>query len=175
MEASITERLKALQEMNLGELRGEFEKVFGKPSLSRNRKVLVKRIAEKIQAEAATPEALPAPLAKPTLTVRFERKGRKKTGGKTKGRPKAKAATQGKETATKPRPAGQRDPRLPKVGTTITREWHGKKYLVRVLDDGFEYDGKPFRSLSGVARAISGQIVNGFAWFGLIPQEGKKN
>jgi len=170
MEASITERLKALQEMNLGELRGEFEKVFGKPSLSRNRKVLVKRIAEKIQAEAATPEALPAPLAKPTLTVRFERKGRKKTGGKTKGRPKAKAATQGKETATKPRPAGQRDPRLPKVGTTITKEWHGKKLLVRVLEDGFEYDGKPFRSLSGLARHITGQIINGFLFFGLLPK-----
>jgi len=174
-EASITARIAALQEMSLGEIRGEFEKVFGKPSLSRNRKVLVKRIAEKIQADAATPEALPAPLAKPTLTVRFERKGGKKTGGKTKGRPKAKAATQGKETATKPRPAGQRDPRLPKVGTTITREWHGKKYLVRVLDDGFEYDGKPFRSLSGLARHISGQIINGYGFFGLLAKEGKKN
>jgi len=178
MEVSITARIATLQEMNLGELRGEFEKVLGKASLSRNRKVLVKRIAEKIQGDAATPEALPAPLAKPTLTVRFERKGRKKTGGKTKGHPKAKAATKGKETATpkrQPRPAGQRDPRLPKAGTTITREWHGKKYLVRVLDDGFEYDGKPFRSLSGLARHITGQIINGFLFWGLVEPEGKKN
>ena len=175
MEASITNRLAALQEMNLGELRGEFEKVFGKPSLSRNRKVLVKRIAEKIQTDVATPEALPAPLAKPTLTVRFERKGGKKTGGKTKGRPKAKAATQGKETATKPRPAGQRDPRLPKVGTTITKQYKGKTINVRVLDKDFEYQGKPYRSLSAIAKAVTGSIWNGYLFFGLLPKEGKKS
>ena len=58
MEASITARIAALQEMNFGELRGEFEKVLGQPSLSRNRKVLVKRIAERIQAEAAGHTAL---------------------------------------------------------------------------------------------------------------------
>ena len=169
MEASITERLKALQEMNLGELRGEFEKVFGKPSLSRDRKVLVKRIAEKIQAEAAgsKPETAKDAVPKPTLTVKFERKGKAKAAGKAK-----KA---GKEKRTKPRLTDQRDPRLPKVGTTITKEWHGKKLLVRVLENGFEYDGKPFRSLSGLAKHITGQVVNGFLFWGLLKREGKKS
>ena len=166
MEASITARIAALQGMSLGEIRGEFEKVFGKPSLSRNRKVLVKRIAERLQAEAAEtkPEkvGMKAEAPKPTLTVRFERKGKAKKTGKEK--------KPGKHQSPKPRPAGQRDPRLPKVGTTITKEWHGKKLLVRVLDDGFEYDGKPFRSLSGLARHITGQIINGFLFFGLLPK-----
>ncbi len=59
--------------------------------------------------------------------------------------------------------------------TDLTREWHGKKYLVKVLDEGFEYGGKPYRSLSGVAKQISGQIVNGYLWFSLIPTEDKKS
>ena len=81
----------------------------------------------------------------------------------------------GGEKSAKPRPAGQRDPRLPKVGTTITKEWHGKKLLVRVLENGFEYDGKSFRSLSGLARHITGQIINGYGFFALLGKEGKKS
>lgn len=169
-----TDRLTALTEMNLGALREEYERVFGKASLSRNRKQLLRKIAEKIQADAATTDASTEPALKPTLTVKFEPKRGKKAGGKGKGRSKGKAAAEAKESATKRqavRPAGERDPRLPKAGTTITREWHGKKYLVRVLEQGFEYDGKPFRSLSALAKHITGQIVNGFSWFALTAKE----
>ena len=78
-------------------------------------------------------------------------------------------------TAMKVKAIGERDARLPKPGTTLSREWHGKKYLVKVLDSGFEFGGKPYRSLSAVAGAICGQIVNGFLWFGLIPKEAGKS
>jgi len=170
-EASITARIAALQEMSLGEIRGEFEKVFGKPSLSRNRKVLIKRIAEKIQAEEAgsKPEAAKAKVdaPKPTLTVKFERKGK----GKAAGKPK-KA---GKEKPAKPHHVGQRDPRLPKVGTTITKQYKGKTLNVRVLEQGFEYQGKPYRSLSAIAKAVTGSIWNGFLFWGLVKREGKKS
>ena len=169
MEVSITARLAALQGMNLGELRGEFEKVFGKPSLSRDRKVLVKRIAEKIQADAAgsKTETAKDAVPKPTLTVKFTPKSKVRTGKKTK-----KA---GKEKSAKPARSGQRDPRLPKVGTTITKTYKGKTLNVRVTEFGFEYDGKPFRSLSAVAKHVTGSIWNGFGFFGLLRKEGKKN
>jgi len=172
-----TTRLTALTEMPLGALREEYEKVLGKASLSRNRKQLVKLIAERIQADAATTDASPEPALKPTLTVKFERKGGKNSGGKGKGRAKAKAAAEGKETAATgrtTRPAGQRDPRLPKPGTTIERVYKGKKLLVRVLEDSFEYDGKPYRSLSALAKKVTGQIVNGFVWWGLGLPGGEK-
>ncbi len=164
--ATTSERLAALTTMNLGALREEYEKVFGKPSLSRNRKQLVKKIAEKIQADAATTEASTEPALKPTLTVKFERKRGKKAGGKGKGRSKAKAAAEGKETATSGRTTRQRDPRLPRIGTTIERIYKGKKLLVRVLEDGFEYQGKPYRSLSALAMAITGATaMNGYLFF----------
>src|SRR3990172_5201357 len=164
-----TQRLVAIANMKLPELREEYERVFGKPSLSRNRKALLVRIAEKLQADAAATESPAAPTAKPTLTVKFERKGKTKPGGKAKGRSKAKAAAPGKETAatgrTK-RSAGQRDPRLPKVGTAIERVYKGKKLLVTVTEDGFTFGGKPYRSLSALAMAITGaKAMNGFLFF----------
>src|SRR3989304_3692485 len=164
-----TDRLTALTEMNLGQLREEYEKGLGKPSLSRNRKQLVKLIAEKLQADAAATESPTAPTAKPTLTVKFERKGKAKPGGQAKGRAKAKAGAPGKETTptgrTK-RPAGQGDPRLPKVGTAIERVYKGKKLLVTVTEDGFPFGGKPYRSLSALAMAITGaKAMNGFLFF----------
>jgi hypothetical protein len=171
---TVSERLAALTSMSLAELRESYQRVFGKPSLSRNRKVLLKKIAEQIQADEAANGSSTMPAAKATLTVKFERKGGKKSGGKSKGHPKAKPATKGKETAAKSnttRSAGQRDERPPRAGTDIVREWHGKKYVVRVLESGFEYQGKPYKSLSALAKHITGQIVNGYAWFSLTKQE----
>lgn len=167
-QPSVTERLAALTGMNLGQLREEYEAVFGKASLSRNRKQLVKKIAEKIQADAATTDTSTEAALKPTLTVKFERKRGKKSGGKGKGRSKRKAATEAKESATSSHTVRQRDPRLPKVGTTIERVYKGKKLLVRVTEDGFEYQGKPYRSLSALAMAITGaKAINGHLFFQL--------
>ena len=107
--------------------------------------------------------------AAPTLTATFE--------PKKKGRSKrvAKSAKPTAEKKPRVKPIGARDPRLPKPGTTITREWHGKKYLVRVLEQGFEFEGKPYRSLSALAKHITGQIVNGYSWFRLGAKEPVKS
>ena len=55
-------------------------------------------------------------------------------------------------------------------GTTLVREYNGITYRVRVLDDGrFDLDGRPFKSLSAVARAITGTVYSGPVFFGLKP------
>lgn len=59
-----------------------------------------------------------------------------------------------------------RDPRLPKVGTVVKREYKGKEHTVKVLADGFEYRGKPYRSLSAIAKEIAQCSWNGFTFFG---------
>lgn len=71
------------------------------------------------------------------------------------------------------RPAKERDPRLPVAGTLIKRPYKGVTHEVKVLDDAFEYGGERHRSLSAIAKSITGQQTNGFLWFGLIPREGK--
>lgn len=60
-----------------------------------------------------------------------------------------------------------RDPRLPKAGSTVSREFKGKKHTVTVLADGFRYAGKTFSSLSTIANTIAGGSWNGFLFFGL--------
>jgi hypothetical protein len=52
-------------------------------------------------------------------------------------------------------------------GTILVREWGGDRHEVRVLESGFEYRGMPYRSLSALARLITGTSWNGPAFFGL--------
>src|SRR5690349_13449829 len=62
------------------------------------------------------------------------------------------------------------DPR-PVVGTRLIREWKGVEHCVTVQDDGYEYQGRPYKSLSAVARAITGTQWNGWTYFGLKNQK----
>ena len=60
-----------------------------------------------------------------------------------------------------------RDRRLPIPGTVISKVYKGTIVEVKVLDKGFEYDGKAYRSLSAIAGAVTGQHWNGYLFFGL--------
>ena len=55
----------------------------------------------------------------------------------------------------------------PIAGTRLIREWQGVDHCVTVRDDGYEYQGRPFKSLSAVARAITGTRWNGWTFFGV--------
>ena len=59
------------------------------------------------------------------------------------------------------------DPRLPPVDAAIERSYQGKQLVVFVLENGFEYNGKLYRSLSSIAHQITGTRWNGFHFFGL--------
>jgi hypothetical protein len=52
-------------------------------------------------------------------------------------------------------------------GTVLTREWEGRHYRVMVLDGGFTWQGRSYRSLSEIAKAITGTKWNGPRFFGL--------
>ncbi|HCE21025.1 MAG TPA: hypothetical protein DF282_00725 [Hyphomonas sp.] len=52
-------------------------------------------------------------------------------------------------------------------GTRLVRDWRGIGHTVTVLDDGFEYDGKVWRSLTAIAKAVTGTHRNGPRSFGL--------
>ncbi len=54
-----------------------------------------------------------------------------------------------------------------KPGAKLVREWHGKTYTVVVLENGFQFDGRRFRSLSQIARKITGTHWSGPRFFGL--------
>src|SRR5262249_18262545 len=71
--------------------------------------------------------------------------------------------------------AGRRNTGLetrPIAGTRLIREWRGVEHCVTVPDQEFEFQGRPYRSLSAVARAITGTRWNGLVFFGLKSQQG---
>ncbi|MBE7183857.1 MAG: DUF2924 domain-containing protein [Methylobacterium mesophilicum] len=59
------------------------------------------------------------------------------------------------------------------VGTRLLREWDGVEHAVTVLESGFEWEGRPYSSLSSVARAITGTRWNGPMFFGLRTTRGR--
>jgi Protein of unknown function (DUF2924) len=61
----------------------------------------------------------------------------------------------------------------PIAGTRLMREWQGVEHCATVLADGYEYDGRPYKSLSAIARAITGTRWNGLIFFGLKSQRGR--
>lgn len=99
----------------------------------------------------------------------------KHTKKRTKVAGKARKATKQKvparRTPARATPAAAtrpRDPRIPAVGSVITRAYKGRTHQVEVLDDGFRHEGTEYRSLSALAAAITGaRSINGVLWFGL--------
>ncbi len=65
----------------------------------------------------------------------------------------------------------RRDLRLPKPGDVLCRWYKGREITVRVLKSGFEYEGRRFRSLSAIAKAVTGAHWNGLLFFGIVRQE----
>jgi hypothetical protein len=140
--------IDALDDLRVAELRERYAELTGEAAHSRNKQHLRRRCAWLIQA--------------------------REYGGLSElARQRAhELARLSDARLTPPKAAARkieapRDPRLPAVGATIARRYKGVDIVVEVLRDGFEYDGVRFRSLSAVAKAISGTHTNGFVWFGL--------
>src|SRR3981189_1174231 len=79
----------------------------------------------------------------------------------------------GKQDDGKPRerPRG-RGNRPPSAGPRLIREWQGIEHAVTVRGDDFEYQGRPYKSLSAIAREITGVRWNGWVFFGLKNHRG---
>jgi hypothetical protein len=92
------------------------------------------------------------------------RKAKPAPKAKAPAKPKAAIAETPAKAATPPR---ERDPRLPRPGGVLTRTFKGKEHRVQVLDAGFLYEGKTWRSLSAIAKAISGTSWNGYLFWAL--------
>lgn len=118
-------------------------------------------------AAKSTKKATAKKAVKRTPKKAAPKKATPKRAPKAKATPKKKAAVKAKGTAAKAAPSRDRDPRLPKAGAILTRKFKGKEIQVEVLDAGFAYDGKTWRSLSAIAKEVSGTSWNGYLFFGL--------
>jgi hypothetical protein len=160
---SIEQTIVALRQMTPGQLRERYQEVFGEPSRSGNRQFLFKRIAWRIQS-----------LAEGGLSERARRRAEELARDAdirtTLPRPPNSGAYAGGDgrTVTLPAPRSvTAHDRLPLPGTVLTRRYRGQQVEVKVLSGGFEYDGQTYRSLSAVAKAVTGTHWNGHLFFGL--------
>lgn len=159
-QASLAEEIQALKDVSTRELQDRFAVVHGYESRSNNRDFLWKRIAWKLQELAEGGLSDEDRTLATTLAQGTELRARPPRG-----------AVEAAVTAVAVHPL---DPRLPLPGSVLRKEHGGEVHEVIVLDEGFEYRGATFKSLSRVAREITGAAWNGFLWFGLTPRCRKK-
>ena len=155
---NIAEQIKEVENLKGAALREKFREVTGMETRSNNRPYLIKRIVHALQAAA---EGVPETPAAPAAIIPAENAA---PSCATKPAPAREKPTSPESNEKRPR-----DPRLPAVGTVIEREYQGKTLRVKVLEDGFEFRGKTYRSLSAVAREATSTTWNGLLFFHLIP------
>ncbi|GIK10573.1 MAG: hypothetical protein BroJett001_26390 [Chloroflexota bacterium] len=153
MKLNIAKEVAALEQMTVGQLQQRYVEVFGEPVRSRHKQYLIRRIAWRLQANAEG-----------GLSERALRRAEELANVAEVRVTPPRAAT-GLATTPSTAPAAATDRRLPPAGTAITRRYKGRTINVIVLPDGFEYDGERYRSLSAVAKAITGSHMNGFRFF----------
>lgn len=145
--------LAALGRMTGAEMAERYLVLFGQSARSRNKGFLRKRLAWRIQ------ELAEGGLSERAL-ARIEELGADAFASR---RRPARATT---SASPQPGPRGAaRDPRLPPAGTVVRRVNGTIEHRVTVLDDGFEYQGERYRSLSKIARVITGTPWNGYLFF----------
>ena len=159
--------IEELEDLTVGQLRDRYAAVFGEPTRSGNRQWLLRRVAWRLQA-----------LAEGDLSDRARRRAAELArDADIRLRPPAdRGPALGADVRTVTgKVATRSDDRLPIPGGELTRTFKGTEYRVTVLQDGFEYDGTIYRSLSAVATAITGSHWNGYHFFGLTgPMKGKR-
>lgn len=153
MKLNIAKDVAALEQMTVGQLQQRYVEVFGEPVRSRHKQYLIRRIAWRLQANAEG-----------GLSERALRRAEELANIADVRVTPPRATTTPPTNAAAP-PASATDRRLPPAGTAITRRYKGRTISVTVLPDGFEYDGERYRSLSAVARAVTGSHMNGFRFF----------
>ena len=138
MSDTVLAQIAALKTRSTFELRAMWRDLFGKEPPALSRRYLEDRIAYRVQE------------------LRFG-------GLSDRARPKLDALIDQLE----PKAARRRHPGRPIAGTRLVREWQGIEHVVTVREQDFEYQGRPYRSLSAIAREIAKSRWNGWAFFGL--------
>jgi hypothetical protein len=143
-------RLAALPGMNMDELRAEWRELYGSEPPRNNRQFIESRLAYRIQELAYGGLKLETSKRLQALVEELEAES---------------------QSPASRRSASPEQNLL--VGTRLLREWQGIEHTVTVLDSGFEWEGRPYASLSSVARAITGTRWNGPLFFGLRTTRGR--
>jgi Protein of unknown function (DUF2924) len=169
VETTMRKEIDELSTMPVGQLRQKYLEVFGEESRSNHKQFLFRRIAWRIQA-----------IAEGGLSERARRRALE-IANDADLRVRAPMSKFVSDVALDPKLSVSRkvasalDPRLPPPGTYLEREYKGRRIIVKILVNGFEFDGEIYRSLSAIAHEVTGTKWNGFLFFSLTATEENPN
>ena len=165
MSLNIDQEVAAMERMTVNQLHEKYNEVFGEPTNGRHKQWLIKRIAWRMQANAEG-----------GLSERARRRAMELANDAdlrvTVPRVKkltSLAATLSGPASPKPQQCTQLLP-----GMVLQRVYKGATLRVTVLDCGFEFEGERYKSLTAVAKAVTGKHWNGHHFFGLRKNGGSK-
>jgi len=157
----IDRELTELQHLSAAQLRLRYAETFGESVRTGNKPWLIKRLAWRLQA-----------LAEGDLSARARQRAAelandadlRTSAPRTTSRDEPAKPAAGQATIAKTMTPARHDDRLPPPGSLLTRAYKGRIHEVKVLEQGFAYQGQVFLSLSALAKKITGTHCNGF-WF----------
>jgi len=165
VEETIELQIAELSRMTVGQLKQKYIEVFGEETRSNNRQFLFRRIAWRIQALAEG--GLSERARRRALEIANDADIRVRAPNKKALDPEAFL----KVTARLPKP---HDSRLPPPGAWLERNYRGQRIAIKVRIDGFEFEGRVYKTLTTAVNEATGGPWNGFAFFGL-PAPGEVN
>jgi hypothetical protein len=160
MDQGIGEELERLARLPIQQLRARYREVYGEESHSGHRQHLVRRIGWRLQV-----------VAQGDLSERAARRAQELANDADL---KVQVPASWQRTIKPVATAVRRDRRLPVAGSLLRRSYGGGTVEVKVLADGFEYEGQRYESLSAVARKVTGTRWNGLLFFGLTKRRKAK-
>jgi Protein of unknown function (DUF2924) len=155
MEVDMVNQIERLRRVKVRELRDRYKEIFGQESRSNHKEYLFRRIAWRLQA-----------LAEGDLSERARQRALEiaQDADLRICGPKSNGAS---PDATLGRQSSNFNGRLPPAGTELIREFKNRRITVQVLDRGFQYEDRFYKSLSAIAREVTGTQWNGYSFFGL--------
>jgi hypothetical protein len=150
--------IEDLQNIKIPELKKRYRELFGEESKSSNKQFLFRRIAWRLQANAEGD--LSERARRRAAEIADDRDLRIRAPRGFAAGPEASPGIVNRKQVPK-------DSRLPGQGTLLTRRLGDRQIVVKVLSDGFEYESRRYRSLSAIAREVTGTRWNGLLFFGL--------
>ena len=155
MDKTTIRSIEELASLKIPALKIRYRELFGEESKSSNKRFLFRRIAFRLQANAEV-----------DLSERARRRIADDRDLRVRA-PKEFVAQPACDFPLIGRAGPPKDYRLPGPGTLLTRRLGDRQIVVKVLNDGFEYESRRYRSLSAIAREVTGTRWNGLLFFGL--------
>jgi hypothetical protein len=162
----VWKEIERLRRLTVGQLRVKYLEVFGQSSRSNHKQFLFRRLAWRLQAQAYGD--LSDQARQQALAIAQDVELRIKAPAHLVG-----TARQVLQPTLRSRHKPGRDERLPKPGSFLQREFKGEMVIVQVLADGFQYQDRYYKSLSAIARQVTGTAWNGYDFFRLKASTGE--